>query len=67
VVGGVAAAARERGIDCVVLAGRVSDHIEGVTEAHSLVEYFGSQEQALARPEEGLAALAARVARSHLS
>ena len=67
VVGGVAAAAQERGLDCVVLAGRVRDHVEGVTEAHSLVDYFGSEEQAMERPEEGLAALAARVARARHS
>jgi glycerate kinase len=73
VVAGVAGAARDRGLPCVVLAGRVStgrreSAAAGVTEAHSLVEYFGGEphggvERATSRPTEGLRALAARLAR----
>ncbi|MFY1686980.1 glycerate kinase [Plantactinospora sp. WMMB782] len=72
VVAGVAGAARDRGIPCVVLAGRVSagrreSSAAGVTEAHSLVEHFGGEphggvERAMSRPAEGLRALAARLA-----
>lgn len=67
VVVGVAQAARERGLPCVVLAGRVSAGrreaaLAGVTESYSLVEYFGSEEDALTRPAEGLRALASRLA-----
>jgi glycerate 2-kinase len=67
VVGGVAGAARDLGVPCVVLAGRVSTGrrgalAAGVTESHSLVEYYGSEADALARPAEGLRALAARLA-----
>ncbi|OHX06466.1 hypothetical protein BFV98_27530 [Micromonospora sp. WMMB235] len=73
VVAGVAGAARDRGVPCVVLAGRVSTGrreaaAAGVTEAHSLVEHFGGEEHggvdaAMARPAEGLRALGARLAR----
>lgn len=72
VVAGVAGAARDRGLPCVVLAGRVGagrreSAAAGVTEAHSLVEYFGGEphggvERALSHPAEGLRALAARLA-----
>ncbi|MDG4788903.1 glycerate kinase [Micromonospora sp. WMMD1102] len=72
VVAGVAGAARDRGVPCVVLAGRVSagrreSAAAGVTEAHSLVEHFGGEphggvERAMSRPAEGLRALAARLA-----
>ncbi|MCW3814269.1 glycerate kinase [Micromonospora sp. DR5-3] len=73
VVAGVANAARDRGVPCVVLAGRVSTGrreaaAAGVTEAYSLVEHFGGEERggvaaAMDRPAEGLRALGARLAR----
>ncbi|WP_319458779.1 glycerate kinase [Micromonospora sp. RTP1Z1] len=73
VVAGVAGAARDRGVPCVVLAGRVSTGrreaaAAGVTEAYSLVEHFGGEERggveaAMSRPAEGLRALGARLAR----
>ncbi|MEU5721640.1 glycerate kinase [Micromonospora sp. NPDC047738] len=73
VVAGVAGAARDRGVPCVVLAGRVSTGrreaaAAGVTEAYSLVEHFGGDERggaaaALDRPAEGLRTLGARLAR----
>ncbi|KWV29983.1 glycerate kinase family protein [Micromonospora rifamycinica] len=73
VVAGVAGAARDRGVPCVVLAGRVSTGRReaasaGVTEAYSLVEHFGGEERggvaaAMDRPAEGLRALGARLAR----
>ncbi|MEO3929608.1 glycerate kinase [Micromonosporaceae bacterium B7E4] len=72
VVAGVAGAARDRGVPCVVLAGRVSagrreSAAAGVTETHSLVDHFGGEphggaERAMSRPAEGLRALAARLA-----
>ncbi|MBF9127434.1 glycerate kinase [Plantactinospora sp. S1510] len=72
VVAGVAGAARDRGLPCVVLAGRVSagrreSAAAGVTETHSLVDHFGGEphggtERAMSRPAEGLRALAARLA-----
>ncbi|GIJ25426.1 glycerate kinase [Micromonospora qiuiae] len=73
VVAGVAGAARDRGVPCVVLAGQVSTGRReaaavGVTDAYSLVEHFGGEERgglaaALERPAEGLRALGARLAR----
>jgi glycerate kinase len=72
VVAGVAGAARDRGVPCVVLAGRVSTGrreaaAAGVTDAYSLVEHFGGEERggldaALSRPAEGLRQLGARLA-----
>ncbi|MDG4799521.1 glycerate kinase [Micromonospora sp. WMMD980] len=72
VVAGVAGAARDRGVPCVVLAGRVSTGrreaaAAGVTEAYSLVEHFGGEARggvaaAMERPAEGLRALGARLA-----
>jgi glycerate kinase len=67
VVSGVAGAAREHGVPCVVLAGRMDvgrrdAAAVGVTEARSLVDHVGEVE-AMARPTEGLRSLAARVAR----
>jgi len=66
-VSGVAAAATERGIPCVVVAGQVSvgrreAASAGITETHSLVEHFGTVDEAMAKPAEGLRALAARLA-----
>jgi glycerate kinase len=68
VVSGVAAAARDRGLPCVVLAGRVEAGrrgalAAGVTESYSLVDHFGDEAAALARPSDGLRALAGRLAR----
>jgi glycerate kinase len=68
VIAGVAEAARDRALPCVVLAGRISAGRReaariGVTGAYSLEEHFGSVEQAMSRPAEGLRTLAARVAR----
>jgi glycerate kinase len=67
VVAGVAGAARDRGLPCVVLAGQVSAGrreaaAAGVTEAHSLVDHLGGLRAALDRPTDGLGSLAARVA-----
>ncbi|MEU6078541.1 glycerate kinase [Micromonospora sp. NPDC047074] len=72
VVAGVAGAARDRGLPCVVLAGQVSTGrreagAAGVTDAYSLVEHFGGDQRglvaAMERPAEGLQALGARLAR----
>jgi glycerate kinase len=68
VAAGVANGARDRGLPCVVVAGRVeTGHREaaaaGVTEFHSLVEHFGSTEQALSDPARGLREIGARLAR----
>ncbi|MFY1595310.1 glycerate kinase [Micromonospora sp. WMMD737] len=73
VVAGVAGAARDRGVPCVVVAGRVSTGrreagAAGVTDAYSLVEHFGGEERgglaaAMERPAEGLRALGTRLAR----
>jgi glycerate kinase len=68
VVAGVAQAARERGLPCVVVAGRVGVGCQqagdaGVTETHSLLEHFGDQVRAMRAPREGLRAVGARLAR----
>jgi glycerate kinase len=68
VVAGVAEAARDRALPCLVLAGRVSAGRReaariGVTTAYSLEEHFGSADEAMSRPTEGLRALGARAAR----
>jgi glycerate kinase len=72
VVAGVAGAARDRGLPCVVVAGRVSAGRReaasaGVTESVSLVDHFGGEEnggveQAMTRPAQALRAIAARLA-----
>jgi len=72
VVAGVGGAARDRGLPCVVLAGRVSTGRReaagvGVTEFHSLVEHYGGEtaggvDRAMARPADGLREIAARLA-----
>lgn len=67
VVAGVAGAARDRGVPCLVVAGRVQAGRReaasaGVTGARSLEEHFGSVEDAMARPAQGLRELAARLA-----
>jgi len=63
----VAGGARDRGVPCGVVAGRVeTGHREaagaGVTELHSLTEHFGSAEQAMAEPARGLREIGARLA-----
>jgi glycerate kinase len=67
VVSGVARAAQEEGLACVVLAGQVSvgrrqAAAAGVEAAYSLEEETGL-ERAMSRPAEALATLASRVAR----
>ena len=67
VVAGVAGAAAERGVPCLVVAGQVSAGrreaaAAGVTESWSLTEHFGSQDEAMARPAEGLREIAKRLA-----
>ena len=67
-VSGVAQAAQDRGLPCLVLAGRISAGrreaaAAGVTEAHSLVEHLGSVERAMTQAAYGLTGLAARSAR----
>lgn len=65
-VSGVAAAARSRGIDCIVLAGRATvdasaARAAGVSEAYSLVDHFGGDlAHALADTAQGLRSLARR-------
>jgi glycerate 2-kinase len=68
VVAGVAAAAQERGLPCLVVAGRVSAGrreaaAAGVTEAYALADHLGSVKEAIARPADGLRSLGARLAR----
>lgn len=65
---GLAEAARERGIPCLVLAGRVEVGrrelaAAGIDGAYSLSEHLGSEERARAEAAPGLTALAGRVAR----
>jgi glycerate kinase len=67
VVAGVAAAARERGVRCVVVAGRVSadkDEIAraGISATYSLVDHFGDAERAMAEAADGLRDLARTLA-----
>jgi glycerate kinase len=67
VVSGVAAGARDRGLPCVVVAGRVSAGrreaaAAGVTQAYALVEEMGGVDAAMSRPAEGLRRLAQRMA-----
>ncbi|WBB79937.1 glycerate kinase [Micromonospora sp. WMMD882] len=73
VVAGVAGAARDRGLPCVVVAGRVATGrreaaTAGVTDTYSLVDHYGGEERggleaAMTRPAEGLRELGARLAR----
>jgi glycerate kinase len=68
VAAGIAGGARDRGLPCVVVAGRnETGHREaaaaGVTEAYALVDHFGSAERALAEPARGLREISARLAR----
>ncbi len=67
VISGVAAGARDRGLPCVVLAGQATAGrreaaAAGVTDIYTLVHHFGSLDDALARPAEGLSAVARRLA-----
>lgn len=67
VAAGVANGARDRGLPCVVVAGRVETGMReaaaaGVTETHSLVDHFGGTDQALAEPARGLREIGARLA-----
>ena len=61
----MAAAASERGVPCVVVAGQVwiSARAAGVAETYSLADELGSVEAALARPTDGLHAIGATLAR----
>lgn len=68
VVAGVAAAARDRGLPCVVVAGRVGvgrreATAAGVTRSLSLIDHFGSVREAMARPADGLRQIGAGLAR----
>jgi glycerate kinase len=69
VVAGVAAAARRRGLPCLVLAGEVmpgyAADVAGVTQAYSLVDELDSPQLALTHPAAGLRTLARDAARSH--
>jgi glycerate kinase len=68
VVAGVAGAAQERGLPCLVVAGRVEvgrreAAASGITGTYSLVDHFGGDVAAAMRgSEEGLRAVSARVA-----
>jgi glycerate kinase len=67
VVAGVAAAARDRGLPCVVLAGRVSAGrreaaAAGVTEAYALVDEAGGVSAAMGQPADALRRLGQRLA-----
>jgi glycerate kinase len=70
VISGVAQAAAEQGVACVVLAGRVTtgrreQGAAGIAEAHSLVDHFGSVERAMAEAAVGLRELASKLARRY--
>lgn len=64
VVAGVAHAARDAGVPCVVVAGRasISAAQASVAAVCSLVDHFGDVDAAMARPAEGLRAVGARLA-----
>ena len=67
VVSGVARAARDRGLPCVVVAGRSSAGrrdaaAAGITDTYTLVDHFGDEARAMADAANGLAALGARLA-----
>lgn len=69
VVAGVAAAARDRGVPCVVLAGRSSAGrreaaAAGITDIYTLVDHFdGDVDRAMGAAADGLRALGERLAR----
>lgn len=67
VVAGVAQAAAERRVPCLVLAGQVTvdpgeAEAHGVTAAHAVADHVGGVEAALSRPADGLSGIAAAVA-----
>jgi glycerate kinase len=68
VVAGVAAAARDRGVPCVVVAGRSSagrreSAAAGISDVYTLVDHFGGNvDRAMAEPAAGLRALGTRLA-----
>jgi glycerate kinase len=67
VVAGIAGGARDRGLPCVVMCGRNETGYReaasaGVTETYSLTEHFGSEQEAMSRPAEGLRELSAELA-----
>src|SRR5262249_49761988 len=68
VVAGVAAAARDRGVPCVVVAGRSSagrreSAAAGITDVYTLVDHFGGNvDRAMTEAPEGLRAVGARLA-----
>jgi glycerate kinase len=67
-VAGVAAGARDRGVPCVVVAGRVTagrreSAAAGVTETHALVDHFGDEARAMGEPARGLQEVAGHLAR----
>jgi glycerate kinase len=69
VVAGVAEAAQQRGVPCLVVAGRVAVEAAetaaaaGISATYSVVEHFdGDVERAMTRTAEGLRAIGARLA-----
>lgn len=67
---GVAARAMAAGVPCSAIVGEAEDGLAadaGFASVASLVDYFGDRTRALSGAAEGLAALAARVVRSHTS
>jgi glycerate kinase len=68
VVAGVARAARDRGVPCVVVAGQVAPDgaadagAAGIAEVVALADVVGGVDQALAHPAQALRTAAARVA-----
>ena len=68
VVAGVAAAARDRGVPCVVVAGRSSagrreSAAAGITDVYTLVDHFGGNvDRAMTEAPDGLRAVGARLA-----
>jgi glycerate kinase len=68
VVAGIANAARDRGLPCIVVCGRNETGYReaasaGVTETLSLTDHFGSEQTALREPARGLRELATGLAR----
>ncbi|CAM3397077.1 glycerate kinase [Stackebrandtia soli] len=68
IVVNVANAAAERGLPCTVVAGRVSvgrreAAAAGITRTYSLAEHYGSVEEAMRRPLDGLRVIGATIAR----
>jgi glycerate 2-kinase len=61
----VARAAAAAGVPCVALVGEATARPSEFADVRSLVEHFGSREEALGRALAGLKALAARVTSDH--